>query len=76
MGDLPTPRAVGLFREKHIADSLRQIEESRRLIEQSKTLTATGAKQIARSEESIADTQRLLAIVNEALKARAAGMLS
>jgi hypothetical protein len=62
MDDLPTPRAVGLFREKHIADSLRQIEESRRLIEQSK--------------KSIADAQRLLAIVNAALKARAAGMLS
>jgi hypothetical protein len=57
-------------RRADYADAVRQIEESRRLIEQSQTLLAFGAIQMVRSEESLAEARRLLAMVNAALKAR------
>jgi hypothetical protein len=64
-------------RRADYADVLREVEESRglieqsqTLIEQSQTLLAFGAIQMVRSEESLAEARRLLALIKAALKAR------
>jgi hypothetical protein len=63
---------LGMIEDARRADygnAVRQIEESRRLIERSQALLASSAIQIVRSEEILAEAQRLRAMFNSALDA-------